>query len=48
MDTYVQENSTFEAYLNIAQSKFNGKRIGGMCAGTRPPYILHMAPIHAL
>ena len=38
MDTYVQENSTFEAYLNIAQSKFNGKRIGvGMCAGTRPP-----------
>ena len=40
MDTYVQDNSTFEAYFNIASSKMNGERIGvGMCAGTRPaPY----------
>lgn len=40
MDTYVQENKTFEAYLDIARSKLDGARIGiGMCAGTRlPPY----------
>ena len=40
MDTYVQENKTFEAYLDIARSKLDGRRLGiGMCAGTRsPPY----------